>query len=114
MFTPSREESLYVHLAVIETMMTQTPTLHHGPYTCLTPFGSELQAVSTGPASRSAGGMTRHKVTRLHLQERTTNLKGKTIGKFQPSPKNADPSCNLLSTRETSSTCLAVLRRGQN
>ncbi|RID46143.1 hypothetical protein BRARA_I02824, partial [Brassica rapa] len=51
--------------------------------------------------------MTRHKVTRLHLQERTTNLKGKTIGKFQPSPKNADPSCNLLSTRETSSTCLA-------
>ncbi|CAN6975218.1 unnamed protein product [Brassica rapa subsp. trilocularis] len=51
------------------------------------------------PASRSTSGMTRHEVTCLHLQERTADLKGKTIGKFQPNPKNADPSCNLLITR---------------
>ncbi|CAN6899958.1 hypothetical protein Bca4012_093068 [Brassica carinata] len=65
----------------------------------LTPFGSDLQAASTGPASRSAGGMTRHEATRLHLQGRTADLKGKTIGKFQPNPKNTDPSRNLLITR---------------
>lgn len=35
----------------------------HAPLT----FGSEPQAVSTEPASRSDGGMTKQKATRLHL-----------------------------------------------